>query len=105
MVLLMSLSVCSHCGAVWDTTHAEGRCGVAEATRSILENYRPQGATAGFSCPNGHGDGIWHWWPSTGAQGFSCEVCGVVVDHHTGERLDQAEQDRRITEREARAVS
>lgn len=87
---------CEHCGGVH-----EGECGVKEATRHILEGYTPRGATAGFECPNGHGDGVWHWWPRGGAKGFSCEVCGVVVDQYTGEWLDQAERDRRLAERGA----
>lgn len=98
----MSLSVCSHCGAVRDARHDTHGCPVKDATRRILAGYRPRGATAGFDCPNGHGDGVWHWWPRTGAQGFTCEECGVVVDHRTGERLDVAEQARRLAEREAR---
>jgi rubredoxin len=86
------MKFCPHCGAVWDEAHEHGQCGVAAATRRILEGYKPRGATAGFDCPNGHGDGIWHWWPPTGAAGFQCEVCGVVVDKDTGERLEGAVQ-------------
>lgn len=94
------MSYCSHCGAAWDEAHAQGQCGVADATRRILKGYRPRGATVGFVCPSGHGDGVWHWWPPTGAQGFSCEVCGAVVDHNSGELLDQAEQNRRLETKE-----
>lgn len=35
-------AVCGHCGAVWDQWHEEGHCGVADATRRMLENYEPR---------------------------------------------------------------
>lgn len=98
MGVMEDMGICGHCGG----QHSEDNCSMKDATRRILEGYQPRGATAGFSCPNGHGDRIWHWWPPTGAQGFSCEVCGTVVDHHTGRLLDQAERDRRLTARAAR---
>lgn len=98
MGIAEDMGICCHCGG----QHSENNCSVKDATRRILEGYRPRGATAGFSCPNGHGDGIWHWWPPTGAEGFSCEVCGAVVNHYTGESLSPVDQDQRLAARAAR---
>ena len=78
----LTFKVCGHCGS---TSHTEDDCSVKEATLRILEGYKPRGATAGFECPNGHGDGIWHWGPRS--ESFKCEVCGVLVDPYSGERV------------------
>jgi rubredoxin len=79
------MKVCQHCGAVWDSNHEDNGCPVASATMRILADYRPRGMTARFSCPNGHGDGVWEWGPQS--KSFKCMKCGVLVDIHTGEPL------------------
>jgi hypothetical protein len=35
-------AICTHCGAVWDKNHEEGRCGVSEATDRILAGWTPR---------------------------------------------------------------